>query len=62
MSDDESTHPELVCWFCRKGRHEDCMKKIPFSSHLDQSVPRDCSFDVETKECVCMDCCNKRTN
>ncbi len=56
MSDDESTHPELVCWFCRKGRHEDCMKKIPFSSHLDQ--PKDCSFDVEAKECVCY--CNKK--
>ena len=18
-----------ICWFCRKGRHEDCMKNIP---------------------------------
>ncbi len=57
MSDDESTHPELVCFFCRKGRHEDCMKKIPFSSHLDHSVAEDCSFDVEAKECECY--CNK---
>ena len=54
MSDDESTHPELVCWFCRKGRHEDCMKKIPYNSKEE-----DCSFSIVFHEC---ECCNKRTN
>jgi len=48
MSDDESTHPELVCWFCTKGRHEDCMKKIPYSSG-----EIDCSFSTVHYDCEC---------
>ncbi len=51
---DESTHPELTCWFCQKGRHDECMKQIPMNSY-----EADCSFSVINKEC---ECCGKRTN
>ena len=36
---------EEVCWFCRKGRHEDCMKEIPMDGKSDG--PHDCTFDTK---------------
>ncbi len=50
MSDDESTHTELTCWFCTKGLHEDCMKdKIPTTAILEA----DCSFGTDYETCEC---------
>ncbi len=45
---DESTNPELTCWFCTKGNHDDCMKNIPVSSGED-----DCSFSIVHLACEC---------
>lgn len=47
MSDDESD-VEYVCWFCRKGNHDDCMVNIPVSTGED-----DCSFSVVHRRCEC---------
>ncbi len=53
---DESTNPELTCWFCTKGRHKDCMNSIPINSYED-----DCSFSVKFLECEChRSGCNKK--
>lgn len=40
-----------VCWFCKKGRHEDCMREIPTGA--DSEGPHDCTFDVRTIQCRC---------
>ena len=40
-----------VCWFCRKGRHEDCMKEIPIDGRSDG--PHDCTFDTKMIPCKC---------
>ena len=40
-----------VCWFCRKGRHEDCMKEIPIDGKSDG--PHDCTFDTKMIPCKC---------
>ena len=40
-----------ICWFCRKGRHEDCMKEIPMDSRSDG--PHDCTFDTKLVSCKC---------
>jgi len=42
---------EEVCWFCRKGRHEDCMKEIPIDGKSDG--PHDCTFDTKMIRCKC---------
>ncbi len=42
---------EKICWFCRKGRHEDCMKEIPVESNSDG--PHDCTFDTKMIPCNC---------
>jgi len=42
---------EEVCWFCRKGRHEDCMKEIPIDGKSDG--PHDCTFDTKMIPCKC---------
>ena len=42
---------EEVCWFCRKGRHEDCMKEIPIDGRSDG--PHDCTFDTKMIPCKC---------
>lgn len=47
MSDDESAI-EYVCWFCRKGNHDDCMVNIPLGSGED-----DCSFSIIHEVCNC---------
>ena len=28
-----------ICWFCKRGRHEECMKEIPINAKM-QNVPR----------------------
>ena len=40
-----------ICWFCKKGRHEDCMNDIPTQARLDG--PHDCTFDVVMIKCKC---------
>ena len=40
-----------ICWFCRKGRHEDCMKEIPTDGRSDG--PHDCTFDTKMIPCKC---------
>ena len=42
---------EEVCWFCRKGRHDDCMKEIPMDGKSDG--PHDCTFDTKMIPCKC---------
>ncbi len=42
---------EEICWFCRKGRHEDCMKEIPIDGKSDG--PHDCTFDTKMITCKC---------
>lgn len=45
---DESTNPELTCWFCTKGRCYECMNHIPIDNKED-----DCSFSTKFVECEC---------
>ncbi len=40
-----------MCWFCKKGRHEECMKEIPVNSKSDG--PHDCTFDTKLIPCKC---------
>ena len=40
-----------ICWFCRKGRHDDCMKEIPTQGKSDG--PHDCTFDTKLIPCKC---------
>ena len=40
-----------ICWFCRKGRHDDCMKEIPTDGKSDG--PHDCTFDTKMIPCKC---------
>ncbi len=42
---------DKICWFCKKNRHGDCMKKIPINS---RSIgPHDCTFDMTLVMCNC---------
>lgn len=43
-----------VCWFCEKGRHNDCMKNIPIHERTDG--PHDCTFGTELIPCKCKYC------
>ena len=43
-----------VCWFCKKGRHEECMKEIPVDGKSDG--PHDCTFDTKMIQCQCKNC------
>ena len=45
----------MKCWFCKKGRHNDCMKQIPMpmAKCKTYGMGRDCSFDVEKVICEC---------
>jgi len=45
----ESGHE--VCWFCKKGRHAECMKEIPLNAKSDG--PHDCTFDTKMVSCKC---------
>jgi len=40
-----------ICWFCRKGRHDDCIKEIPMDGKSDG--PHDCTFDTKMIPCKC---------
>jgi len=40
-----------MCWFCKKGRHSECMKQIPINMKTDG--PHDCSFNTEMVPCTC---------
>ena len=40
-----------ICWFCKKGRHEQCMKEIPLNEKSDG--PHDCTFDTKLVMCKC---------
>jgi hypothetical protein len=40
-----------ICWFCKKGRHEECMKEIPINGKSDG--PHDCTFDTKMITCKC---------
>jgi len=40
-----------ICWFCKKGRHDDCMKGIPVDDRSD-GFP-DCTFDTKIIQCNC---------
>ncbi|MGQ0771607.1 MAG: hypothetical protein ACT4NT_02380 [Nitrososphaerota archaeon] len=42
---------EKICWFCKKGRHSECMKEIPTDSHSEG--PHDCTFDTKMVRCQC---------
>jgi len=41
-----------MCWFCKKGRHSECMKQIPITMKTDG--PDDCSFNTEMVPCTCI--------
>ena len=40
-----------VCWFCKKGRHSECMKEIPTAGRSEG--PHDCTFDTLMVRCGC---------
>lgn len=40
-----------ICWFCKKGRHEECMKEIPINAKSDG--PHECTFDTKFVACKC---------
>jgi hypothetical protein len=44
------TNPQ-ICWFCKKGKHEDCMKEIPINGNSEG--PHDCTFDTKLVPCGC---------
>lgn len=46
-----------VCWFCRKGRHADCMGTIPRDAKSDG--PHDCTFDTSLVPCGCERCTDR---
>ena len=38
-----------ICWFCKKGRHDECMKEIPVNAKSDG--PHECTFDTKFISC-----------
>ena len=40
-----------ICWFCKKGRHEECMRQIPVDGKSEG--PHDCTFDTKLVPCKC---------
>ena len=47
----ETSSNSEICWFCKKGRHNECMKKIPIDGKSEG--PHDCTFDTKLVECKC---------
>ncbi|HXV66481.1 MAG TPA: hypothetical protein VD731_04575 [Nitrosopumilaceae archaeon] len=47
-SDDSSLE---ICWFCKKGRHEECMVHMPVDGKSEG--PHDCAFDTKLIPCKC---------
>ena len=41
-----------ICWFCKRNRHDDCIKKIPLRDQMG-----DCSFGNMLVPCLCV--CNR---
>ena len=41
-----------ICWFCKKGRHEECMKKMPVNAKSEG--PHECTFDTKFISCKCV--------
>ena len=40
-----------ICWFCKKGRHEECMVHMPVDGKSEG--PHDCAFDTKLIPCKC---------
>ena len=40
-----------ICWFCKKGRHEECMIKMPVNAKSEG--PHECTFDTKLISCKC---------
>ena len=49
-----NTSDQKICWFCRKDRHDECMKNIPIDGKSDG--PHDCTFDINLIKCECEKC------
>ena len=41
-----------ICWFCKKGRHKECMKEMPVNAKSER--PHDCTFDTKFISCKCV--------
>jgi hypothetical protein len=50
-SDSLNDSMQEICWFCKKGRHSECMKSIPVDAK--SQGPHDCTFDTKIIECKC---------
>ena len=48
-STDESN--QEICWFCKKGRHDECMIQMPVDGKSEG--PHDCTFDTKFVPCKC---------
>lgn len=51
-NNDNEQNQEAICWFCKKGRHSECMKQIPVD-YKTEAGQHDCSFDTGMIECQC---------
>ena len=51
MESCSSGNVQQVCWFCRKGRHDECMMEMPVDGK--SSGPHDCTFDTKMVPCQC---------
>ena len=52
ITDMEIEDTKHICWFCKKGRHDECMKKIPTDAKSEG--PHDCTFDTKLIDCKCL--------
>ena len=48
----QNNQTKKICWFCKKGRHDECMKKIPVDAMSEG--PHDCAFDTKLVDCQCI--------
>ena len=48
----QNNQTKKICWFCKKGRHDECMKKIPVDAMSEG--PHDCTFDTNLVDCQCV--------
>ncbi|WP_162858667.1 hypothetical protein [Candidatus Nitrosotenuis aquarius] len=42
---------DRICWFCKKGRHSECMKEMAVDARSEG--PHDCTFDTKMVPCQC---------
>ena len=47
----------MICWFCKKNRHSECMGEIPVASSTSDDGMHDCTFDTTMVKCKC-ECTN----